>query len=228
MSDVAPWSIENELLVVSGEKDLKSALQSLKMVARDVGWCRVRELSDWARAGAETYTYEFMVESDLGARHLIAKACVALGPGRTVGEVSEEWLRRRRALSDAGVATPKLYGVAAATMIEEYIPLTLVEAYRRAAAQLKLRLCSELGRTLAIISRLGFLALSLHDLRSRGTDVVVVDFGQDLGPPGVLPPGQADLIHDVLSNFERSGVEQLAASELQALSAAFEQHVEAG
>jgi hypothetical protein len=227
VSSVTPWSIENDLLVVSGEEDLKSALQSLGIVARDVGWCRVRELSDWARAGAETYTYEFMVESDLGARHLIAKACVALGPGSNVGEISEEWLRRRRALSDGGVATPKLYGVTSATMIEEYIPLTLVDAFRIAADQLKLRLCSELGRTLGIISRLGFLALSLHDLRSRGTDVVVVDFGQDLGPAGVMPPGQADLIHDVLTNLERNGVEQLAASELQALSAAFEQHVEA-
>jgi hypothetical protein len=221
---MSTWTIEKELLLASGEKEVKSALISLGIIPGDTSWCHVRELGEWTRAGSETYTYEFIVESDLATRHLIAKACVALGPGSSVGEISREWLRRRKLLTDSGVNTPRLYSAVSATMIEEYIPFTLVDAYKMAASDVRVHVSSELGRILGIISRLAFLALSLHDLRSRGEDIVVIDFGEDLGPPGVTRPGQVDLIDHILTHFEQNDL-RLRPSELQALSAEFERQV---
>ena len=52
-----------------------------------------------------------------------------------------------------------------------------------------MRLLSGLAQLAAVISQLGFAPIDLfEDLYSHGEDVVLVDFGESLGPPGIAEP----------------------------------------
>lgn len=134
-------------------------------------------VNDWHRSGAETYATDFVVGHD--KQHLIAKACVKFTPLEAV----KEWLERRQVINDAGLTTPKLHIVEGSVVVEEFIPHTLSDAYQNPIAyDSRERLKNGLNDTLQTIYGLGFNALSLHDLRSRGNDVVIIDFGSDLGP----------------------------------------------
>ncbi|MGH3811082.1 MAG: hypothetical protein ACRDUV_01320, partial [Pseudonocardiaceae bacterium] len=66
-----------------------------------------------------------------------------------------------------------------------------------------------------------FVPLSADDWRSRGDDVVLVDFGQDLGPPGVGHGSEAGLLSEVLDNVDRAGID-LSPTELVLVSSSYE------
>lgn len=67
----------------------------------------------------------------------------------------------------------------------------------------------------------GFVPLSAHDWRSRGDDVVLIDFGQDLGPPGVGKGSEAGLLSEVLDSVDHAGID-LSPTELMLVSATYE------
>ncbi len=133
-------------------------------------------INDWHRSGAETYSTDFLAGHD--ESHLIAKACVKFAPLETM----KEWLERREVIREAGLATPVLHTVEGAVLVEEFIPFTISEAYQNPQTMdTQEKLKDSLNSTVQSIYKLGFNALSLHDIRSRGTDVVMIDFGSDLG-----------------------------------------------
>lgn len=133
----------------------------------------------------------------------------------------DEWLTRRKLLDQAGIETPTLFGRNGATLLEEFIEHTLVERLAQIAdSPACVELAAELGRSCRLVADLGFPCLSLHDLRSRGDDVVFVDFGQDLGPAGILPNGHAALLDQACEVLERANAASQAA--LRSLSGGFE------
>ena len=140
-------------------------------------------LNPWHAGGGESYITDFTVRSGDSERHLIAKACVKLTPRETM----EEWLDRRRILNEHGVQTPQLFAVDGATIVEEFIPYTLKEAYAAGSEQDMAILRQAYSDTYKRILGAGFRPISLHDVRSRGLDVVIVDLGEDLGPPQEAP-----------------------------------------
>ena len=131
----------------------------------------------WQRVGLETYVLEFTVETDGKHFHLIAKACIKFSPT----EAMNEWMNRRALVESVGISTPKLHALAKATLVEEFIPYTFGEAYKAADPKCRERLENEFIRTVLALYRAGFNPKSLHDIRSHGEDVVLVDFGEDLG-----------------------------------------------
>lgn len=142
-------------------------------------------IRDWHRGGAETYILDFAVNGDSQegtfSSRLIAKACVKMLATVT----TEEWIRRRTALSNEGVATPTLHAMAKATILEEHIPYELGEAFARADEGTQFTLASEVVKLHETAYGLGFSPLVIGDLRSRGSDVVMIDFGEDLGGEGL-------------------------------------------
>ncbi|MGH3776649.1 MAG: hypothetical protein ACRDRR_13115 [Pseudonocardiaceae bacterium] len=50
---------------------------------------------------------------------------------------------------------------------------------------------------------------------------MLVDFGQDLGPPGVGHGSEAGLLSEVLDNMDRAGID-LSPTELVLVSASYE------
>jgi len=136
----------------------------------------IESLGEWTASG-ETYHRELTVNTGISSERLIEKSCVQFCPV----EVMKEWMQRRRILQRAGIDTPKLRAHHRADIIEEYIPYTLQEAYRQADDEGRLHLEQLFIDSYTRILRLGFYPISLHDVRSRGNDIVLVDFGSDLG-----------------------------------------------
>lgn len=138
----------------------------------------IRIINPWQRGGAETYVTDFEVErGENKVEHLIAKACIKFGPRQAM----EEWLERRRLMQENGVLFPEVSTVDGAMIIEEYIPYTFKEAYSHADEDRRLTLRENYLQTFKRIYGAGFNPMSLHDVRSHGEDVVVIDVGEDIG-----------------------------------------------
>ncbi len=132
----------------------------------------------WNMPGSESYVMQFAVATPGNdIRRFISKACVKLPVIPSFGD----WVGRREILEAEGVITPKLHALGRACLIEEYIPYDLRTAYTLADSPTKSRLQEQFVSTCQSIWRLGFRPVRLHDLRSHGDDVVLIDFGSDLG-----------------------------------------------
>lgn len=135
-------------------------------------------INPWRQGGAETYITDFEVDRGQDIKeHLIAKACIKFGPRQAM----EEWLERRRIMQENGVIFPEISVIDGATIIEEFIPYTFGEAYNRASADQRTQLRVRYIDTYKRICGAGFTPASLHDVRSHGDDVVVIDVGEDIG-----------------------------------------------
>jgi hypothetical protein len=133
--------------------------------------------NDWKRLGSETYILDFEVTSESIVKRLIAKACVKFCPSQTIAE----WHDRRNVIEGAGIAVPKLYSTHGGVYIEEFIAYDLRAAYSQMDLKGKHQLHERFTETYVKLGELGFSPVSLHDARSRGSDVVLIDFGSDLG-----------------------------------------------
>lgn len=140
---------------------------------------QIKLLSEWSQRGSETFSCDFMLNDGDEIRHLIAKACIKYCPVETV----DEWMARRSTLEQAGISVPKLFKRDGATIIEEFIPFSLEEAYRSGDSVQQDALESTFVSTYTSAARAGFWPLSLHDARSRGGDIVMIDMGEDIGGP---------------------------------------------
>lgn len=137
----------------------------------------IQVVHEWHRGGAETYVTDFLLKQDGEQKHLIAKACIKFGPR----EAMDEWLDRRQIMQNNGVQFPELFAVDGATIVEEYIPFEFSFAYAQGNEATRSLLRERFIDTYKRISGAGFSPQSLHDVRSHGDDVVVIDVGEDIG-----------------------------------------------
>jgi hypothetical protein len=134
--------------------------------------------ADWQQRGAETYSLFFSIQQRQKLMRFVMKACVASPP---LTERVSSWLQRRTLLEAEGIQVPRLHAVDRATYIEEYIDHDLNQAYRIAEPTAQAALRDQFVALHTTTRQLGFRPVSFHDVRSRGTDVVAIDFGADLG-----------------------------------------------
>lgn len=217
------WSLEGELVAMAESAGTAEALKSLGVCEPTCGECRIATERDWQRAGAETYALLARVThvDQERAEIIYLKACVALGDLGGVSKIVAEWCSRRAALADVGISVPRLYGTYSGTIWEEYIPYALTDLLSQSGSAQRERLVSELGRTIGLLTGLGFPVLEISDWRSRGLDVVVVDYGEDLGPPRMVSPHHGTVLADWLALLERKDV-LLAPTEIAAVGRNFE------
>lgn len=76
---------------------------------------------------------------------------------------------------------PGVSTVDGAMIIEEFIPYTFKEAYFHADEDQRIILRENYLQTFKRIHGAGFNPTSLHDVRSHGEDVGVIDVGEDIG-----------------------------------------------
>lgn len=181
------WSLQNELCQVAQTESLNQALYQLKMIESPDSKFSLLEDGPWEREGADTYIYKFQVkEGEKPEDAYVVKACTAFSLVNNLNEIFEEWLRRRQLLSDFGVSTPKLIARGNGVIIEESVPYQLRDLLKnevRATPYSVDERLIDLTLYSAALYSLGFLSIApFNDLRSRGKDAVVIDFGQDLGP----------------------------------------------
>lgn len=182
-----PWTLERELIGATGASDLGSALARLGLIPRAGSPYELKVIRDWYPSGSETYVLEANITVKDVKQGIVLKACVAMGDLTGVDGILSSWLFKRQILARSGVSVPYLYCRYKGSVLEERIPLLLRDAFSNSDQSVAERLSHELGRTIAATAASGFARLGLSDLRSRGSDVVVVDFGTDLGQPQEPP-----------------------------------------
>lgn len=214
------WTLAGELKELSGEGDLSRWFHQVGLIGQGDDLRELEIVRGWYRSGAETYGLRFAVISHSGNRQeCFMKACVAYGGGMPLPDIFSSWLARRAVVAESGIATPRIYAAGAAIIVEEYIPYTLSDALRH--GRQRSSIVSSIGSTAACLINVGFIPVSSHDWRSRGGDVVLVDFGQDLGPPDMLRGSESGLLSEVLDNLLSDGV-KLSDDELRLIGSAYE------
>jgi hypothetical protein len=216
------WTLADELTGLAQGDELADSLTKIGLLDAGEALGSLDVIRDWYRSGAETYSLHFSVATSAGTRRqYMLKACVASPGSSSLAEVFSEWLKRRALLDALGISTPVLYATGRAVLVEEHIPYTLAEALGRAGDRIVL--LAALGATAARLVGGGFVPLSAHDWRSRGTDVVLIDFGQDLGPANLTRGSEAGLLSEIIDRLSASYA--LSGTELQAIGAAYEEHL---
>lgn len=226
------WTIEAELCKTAGKDSAAEAIEALGLTTSADRPYTVREISAWQRLGAETYLYDFEVTSSAGASvRAVVKACIAPPSEGGLAATMQEWLRRRYLIEGAGPSlTPVLFGATAATVVEEWIPFGFFDRLRSASTSAdRMALLRSGGSAAAALGFLEFNPLSLGDMRTRGTDAVLIDFGFDLGPShvaaGIRTHALDRLLQDCaehsigLSRAESSAIDSGFADTLEALTA---------
>lgn len=180
------WTLENELIQMSGQSSLDRALLKLGILPTAAKSYELRAEAGWVRGGAETYTLRFSVRYGAMCEvqdDYIVKACISTDFSRSLTDTVAEWLRRRRLLQEHNIGTPRLIGVHGATIVEEFIPWPFRDCFISSTERQERGLELLIGFA-EVLNSLGFRPVdAFSDLRSRGTDLVAIDFGQDLGEP---------------------------------------------
>jgi len=218
-----PWTLEKELCGLAGTGSAVEALVSLGLVDEDSRQPRLEEVHGWIRGGAETFIYRFRVVDDLATRDVVLKAVVAFSMAKSLTQLGGEWLERRRLLEQDGIRTPRLYHAGRALIVEEFIPERLSSCLERKPAQ-ALQLADQVIQYAAALEKHAFRPVApFHGLRTNGSDVFAVDFGQDLGPPGLAARRGRRLLREAirwLSKASRSPIDENRATAVFAFHAA--------
>ena len=183
--------LETQLCAFTGRECLDDSLRQLGL-AHSIQTPKITVEQDWFRSGSETFSLYFSISDGSEKHWLVLKACVAAGSmADSVEAIAERWLQRRHYLAENGIQTPRLYAYHEALFLEEFIPFRLVDVL---SANPSRELILEIVKIAASVGGLGFHPIGFfHDLLSRGEDVVVVDFGEDLGDISNCPNEQVML-----------------------------------
>ena len=218
-----PWTLEKELCGLAGASCVRDALLGLGIIEAPSPEPVMEEVHGWMRGGAETFIYRFRVVQDDDEHDVLLKAIVAFSTAKSLTELGEEWVERRRLLQHEGIATPHLYYAGRALVVEEFIPEGLSAFLRRRPVE-SAHLFDQVIRYAATLEKHGFCPLApFHGLRTNGTDVFAVDFGQDLGPPGLSARRGRRLLREAikwLSKASRRSIDESRATAMFAFHVA--------
>jgi hypothetical protein len=217
------WSLEHELCQLSGEPTLTAALVKLGAISGTQARFSLYGDSEWSRGGAETYLYRFWVHEDGNAINgYLVKACVAFSAGSSIDAILKAWIDRREQLARHGISTPRLLGYGSGILVEELVPYDFRSLILEKSEDEAWSLILELATLAGVVSALHFRPTALFsDLRSRGNDVVMVDFGEDLGAQDNACPLDSELHKMVVATLREWGI-RLSTPPLATLCRTFE------
>jgi hypothetical protein len=188
------WTLNSELQKLTGTASVAAALAKIGIIAGTNTSFVIEPERDWYRSGAETYSYVFSVRSADVKTNLILKACVAFSPVITLDEILASWIQKRDLLRNWGVETPMLYAWGFGVVLEEHIPYELCEILKRADEDLQESILIRLVEAAGCIAASEFAPINtFSDMRSRGSDVVMIDFGEDLGAAGICSTNKSKM-----------------------------------
>jgi hypothetical protein len=179
------WTLEKELRGLVNGRSINDALWKLGLTDYPEAAVALEEKHGWRQGGAETYIYRFKVTGARKEHDVLLKAVTAFSMSLSLNQIVEEWVRRRQLLAEAGVRTPTLYFAGRALLVEQYVGEKLSQWLQR-NTNIDSRMTDQVFRLAAVMDRHGFSPIhAFKDLRTDGEGVYIVDFGADLGPPGV-------------------------------------------
>ena len=137
--------------------------------------------ADWRQRGAETFSQVFSVYQDAHREQSFILKC-PISLAESPSAVLAKWMDRRRRLAvHAPTCVPKAYYCAFGTICEEYIEYSFWDQLALSSGETMRLLTEGLADLILVLASSGFSPSSIHDLRTRGTDCVLVDLGFDLG-----------------------------------------------
>ncbi|HEV7398377.1 MAG TPA: hypothetical protein VGN86_17830 [Pyrinomonadaceae bacterium] len=188
-TQLLPKAISEEFVRLGGRPEsplqsIQNTLQSIGIIANDERLLSYSDETEWYRGGAETYASIFKATTQANPvdihYHIICKAIVKWGIG--ADQVATSWLQRQLRLSAFGVCTPRHYGNWKGIFFQEFITFELKDYLQSVPAEKKLRMALDLLDTARRVDKAGFKPSSfLHDIRTDGSAIFIVDFGEDLG-----------------------------------------------
>ncbi|HEY7669392.1 MAG TPA: hypothetical protein VH852_02030 [Hyphomicrobium sp.] len=218
-----PWTLEKELCGLADAAHVRDALCRLGILEAPSPEPMIEEVHGWMRGGAETFIYRFRVAQNDAVHDVLLKAVVAFSTAKSLAALGEEWVERRRLLDQEGIRTPRLYHAGRALVVEEFIPEGLSSYLRRRPTE-GTHLFDQVIRYAAALEKHGFCPIEpFHGLRTDGVDVFAVDFGQDLGPPGVASKRGRRLLREAikwLNGASRQSIDRGRATAVFAFHAA--------
>jgi hypothetical protein len=213
-----PWTLEKELCGLADAACVVDALVRLGIIETPAPEPEVEEVHGWMRGGSETYIYRFRVHHH-DVHDVLLKAIVAFSTAKSLSEIGDEWVQRRQLLEQDGIHTPRLYHAGRALVVEQFIPEGLGSFLRRGAPDTT-HLFDQVMRYAATLEKHRFCPLEpFHGLRTNGTDVFAVDFGQDLGPPGLAPKPGRRLLRDAIKWLNSASSQAIDESRATAIFA---------
>ena len=191
--DSQNWTIEKELLKLSGQSHIDRAVVSLGLLPEGQRLRQIEGTSSWIARGSETYVYPFSIVCKSGdRRELILKAVATFCPASSLESKLRDWVFRRGVLSAGGIFVPQLFFYGHGVILEEFISCALGDVLCQ--DQSHDTLLSELFYYAGTLLRLGFRPIeAFADLRTDGNHIYVVDFGEDLGPISIHDLDPLDL-----------------------------------
>jgi hypothetical protein len=211
-----PWSLEKELCGLARTRSAGEALRRLGIVDARSSDLQLEEVEGWTCVG-ESYTYRFRVSLPHASDEVLLKAIIAFSMARSLTELANEWLVRRRLLEGDGVRTSQLYFSGRALFVEKFVPFRLSDQLK-CHTQVPTRLFDQVIGFAAVLERHGFCPISpFHGLRTDGRDVFVTDFGQDLGPAGATKKRNGRLLREAVQWLERESGRRIDRSRARAL-----------
>lgn len=189
-----------ELHKLTGGNTLGECAKLLRMVPDSALDIKFTGTATWVRGGAETYILPFGLTYEDGSTtrsaKYIFKACVAQLSAKSIEEIVLDWLARRELLVRTGVKAPHLFGYGQGIILEEFIPHQFRGRAITSETSAKLR---DLVTIVFAVRGLGFTPINIAgDIRTRGSDAVIVDFGSDLGASHQVP-GRAPTLDECIS-----------------------------
>jgi hypothetical protein len=190
-----PKAVSDDFLRLGGAsgaplQSIEKALQIIGIIPKDEKLLHYSDKSEWRRGGAETYISDFeaitLVDGYERRYHIIAKAIVKWSSD--LDRIAAEWIKRQERLNAFGVNTPRHHAYWRGLLFQQFITFSLEDYFKNAQPQTKLQLALELFDTAVKVDRAGFQPSSfVHDLRTDGLTIFVVDLGEDLGHFSVEP-----------------------------------------
>ncbi len=214
-----PWTLEKELCGIAGASCVRDALLGMGIIEDPLPEPALEEVHGWRRGGAETFIYRFRVIQDDTTHDIVLKAIVAFSTAKSLTDLGDDWVERRRLLEQEGISTPRLYYAGRALVVERFIPEGLSCFLKRRPFQ-SLDLFDQVIRYAATLEKHGFCPMApFHGLRTDGTDVYAVDFGQDLGPPGLTDKRGRRLLREAITWLGKASSQAIDESRATAVFA---------
>lgn len=175
------WTLETELRRLARTESLTEALIQLNLLTENEQFRSIEIKREWQRGGAETFNLIFSILTSRRLASFIIKACVPFSPAIGIDHVIQKWCKRRQILRERGVCVPTLYASGFGLIVEDLIPMQLVDLDQSLWTT---QIDEQVLNFANTLSELRFSPLSpFADLMTDGSRVYQVDFGEDLGDP---------------------------------------------
>ncbi|MFS8084829.1 MAG: hypothetical protein ACMG6H_04310 [Acidobacteriota bacterium] len=163
---------------------LENGCKNLQLLAQDENLIRLTDCKPWTRGGAESFVASGVLAVRTGngreiERQIILKAYVGFGysPEKRV----ETWRERSEVLASHGIPVSRVYSVSKGVLFTQFIKWSLLEFLELTSVD-SATWASNLGRVVDALDDLRVHPVSLlPDLRTDGSVIYIVDFGEDLG-----------------------------------------------